>query len=461
MSSPLCRSLWLWAACLVLVGCPAAAPLPAPGPVPAPTPAPVVDPAPIVFGDITVAYEGGVRILVKRIASAELVSTQLYVLGGARFRNEKNAGVEALALRTAVTGGTVSTDKDTFSKQLSKLGSELGASSYHGYSVVAAKSLAEHFAPTYRMLVDAFMTPAMPDTEIELHRQRMLVSIKRRDETPDGRLSLLVNEAVYAGHPYEHLSDGTEASVGTATAESVRAHLDGLRQTSRLQLVVAGNVEADTVRELVRDTLAKLPRGSYAHTPIAPPSFSAPKATLTSAELPTNYIEASFIGPRWSDPDFPAAILAMRVLHSRLFEEVRTKRNLSYAPAARFSWGGDVTRGALYVTAVKAAETMEVMLGEARRLQTELVPEKVLTGSKSVFLTEHLMSNESTDGQASWLALCDIIGGDFKLSRTLPDAIRAVTTEDVRAFAKQHIGKLQTVFLGDASTIERELLESL
>jgi len=43
---------------------------------------------------------------VKHVPTAELVSMQLYIKGGARFRTKDNAGVEALALRTAVTGGT-------------------------------------------------------------------------------------------------------------------------------------------------------------------------------------------------------------------------------------------------------------------------------------------------------------------------------------------------------------------
>lgn len=445
---------------LGILGCPPS-PTPPPAPLPKPPPAAVTDPAPVVDGDVTIAYENGLRIVVKRIPTAELVAMQLYIKGGAHFRTKENAGVEALALRTAVTGGTESVDKDTFSKTLSKLGSEIGSSSFHGYSVVAAKSLTEHVATTFDLMASAFLTPAMPDAEIELHRQRMLVGIKRREETPDGQLSMLVTKAVYAGHPYENLSDGTEESIGAVTPDAVRQHLEGLRATSRLELVVVGNVDAAAVRELVENSLAKLPRGTFEPRVFPRPAFSAAKLSVVPATLPTNYIEASFIGPSWSDADFAASILAMRILQSRLFEEVRTKRNLSYAPSARFSWGGDVTRGALYVTAVKANETMQVMLDEARRLQTDLVPAKVLAGAKSVFLTEHLMGNESTNGQASWLALCDIVGNDWRLSRSLPDAIKAVTAEQVRDFAKAHIGKLQTVVLGDPAEIDETLFQSL
>ncbi len=419
------------------------------------------DPAPITEDNVTVAYENGIRIIVKNVPSAELVAMQLYILGGARFRTKQNAGVEALALRTAVTGGTMDIDKDAFAKKLSELGSVMGASSSHGYSVIAAKALTEAFATTFELMSSAFLTPAMPQTEVALHRERMLVGIRRRDVTPDGRLHLLVIKAMYSGHPFENFANGSLDSIQNATVTQVRDHLAGLRSTSRLELVVVGNVGANTVRELVRKRFSQLPRGNYNATAIPQPAFDKASVQVTPDKLPTNYIEASFVGPTWKDPEFAAGILAMRVLQARVFEEVRTKRNLSYAPSARYRWSGEVSRGALYVTAVKANEAMIVMFDEARRLQNDRVPDKVLAGAKSVFFTGHLMGNESTNGQASWLAICDIVGGDFRLARSLPERIQAVTAEDVQGFAKKYIGNLQTVIIGDPAAIDEPLFQSL
>lgn len=447
---------------VLLCGCPPSSTPPPPVPITQPPPPkPPEDPPPVTEGNVSVVYENGLRIIVKRIPSAELVATQLYILGGARFRTKDNAGVEMLALRTAVTGGTTALDKDAFAKALNKKGSSIHASSQHAYSVISTKALAQEFDSTFDLMVSAFLTPAMPDSEIELHRERMLVGIKRRGVTPDSRLRQLMIKQVYAGHPFEHLADGNEDSVGGATPTAVRDHLKALRVTSRLQLVVAGNVEVDKVRALVKDRLAKLPRGSYASTPIPGPKFEKATLSVTPAELPTNYIEASFMGPTWNDPEFAASILALRVLRTRVFEEVRTKRNLSYAPTARHSWSGEVARGSLYVTAVKANKAIEVMFHEVRKLQSKPVPEKVLRGAKSVFITSHLMGNEATDGQASWLAICDIIGGDFRLATALPERIKKVTAEQVQAFARKFIGNLQTVVLGDPSAIDEELFQSL
>ncbi len=100
-------------------------------------------------------------------------------------------------------------------------------------------------------------------------------------------------------------------------------------------------------------------------------------------------------------------------------------------------------------------------LDEVKKLQNEKVSDKELLGTKSTFLTHHLMESESTNGQATMVAMAEILGGDYKLSRTLPDRVRAVTPDTVMAFAKKHLGKLQVVYLGDPSKADKALFESL
>jgi len=421
---------------------------------------PPADPAPVVDGDITVASANGIRILVKRIPGAELTAAQLYIRGGVSNWTEANAGIELLALRTATSGGTQQLDKDAFSRRLTTLGSEVSYSVTNDYSAIEQKSLTTAFDPTFDLLVQAFLTPAMPDNEIELNRQRQLLGIRREQETPDGRLGLLVLDAMWSGHPYHARSSGTVESVGALTSAALRAHLDRLRETSRLELVVVGDVAADHVIERVKTAFAKLPRGNFQDKPLPVPKFDKSRLLLKEAELPTTYIMGSFPGPSWGSPELAAGVIAMRILHDRVWEEVRTKRNLSYAPSAGFRFGSEVTRGTLYVTAVDANTTWKVMLDEVKKLAETPVPAADLAGSKAQFLTGHLASNESTGGQASWLGMCDLLGGDYRLARTMPERIAQVKAEEVRAFVNNRVLHLQTAVLGDASKLDRALFES-
>ena len=84
-----------------------------------------------------------------------------------------------------------------------------------------------------------------------------------------------------------------------------------------------------------------------------------------------------------------------------------------------------------------------------------------LTGTKSVYLTKFLMSNEQTSGQAGMLATAQLLGGDWKLARTLPERIRAVTPAGVQAFAKKYMGRLQFTVLGDPAKVDKGLFTSM
>lgn len=463
----LSRSLALSVVAFTLACGPATAPVaPAPPPAAPPSQPPAVppapaDPAPVTEGDVTLGFVNGVKVIVKRIPGAELAAAELYVEGGVRNVTRDNAGVEELAFATAASGGTETLSKDAFARKLAELGSQIDGDASYDYALFSAKSLIARYDETFALLVDAFLHPALPPTEIELERQRQLADLRHEVETPDGRLALALHRALFAGHPYENRPVGTIESVSRLDRNAIAAHLSKLRETSRLLFVAAGDLDATRVLGQIRAAFGALPRGTYTAAP--PPSlrFSKPSIEVEDKQLPTNYVSGAFPAPSWHDADFPAALVASRLLDYRIFEEVRTKRNLSYAPHARLDPGRAVGTGALYVTAVDPNAALKVMLDEVRKLKTAPVPTSELAGTKATYLTGYLMSNESTDGQAHLLAVAELLGGDWHLGRTLPDRIAKVTAADVQSFAQKYLANLQTRVVGDPKKIDKALFSSL
>lgn len=419
------------------------------------------DPAAIADGDVTVGFANGVKVIVKRIPGAELVATQLNILGGVRNWGEDDAGIEQLALSTSASGGTESLDKDAFARRLAGLGSAIGAGALNDFSEFGAKCLRQHWDTTFGLMADAFLRPALPQSEVDLQRQNQISALRHQMEDPDGQLSLLVQQTLFKGHPYANRAVGTIETVSQLKTEQLRDYLRKLRETRRLLLVVVGDIEPQHVIDQARGAFGALPSGTYRNTALPPLSFDHPTVVTFPRKLPTNYIVSTFLAPGWGDPDFPSAMAAMTVLGWREWIEVRTKRNLSYAPSASLSANTAVARGTLYVTAVDPDATMRVMFEQARKLRAETVPIRELEGDTSFFLTGFLMSSENTDGQAAQLSRAEILGGDWHLARTLPERMRAVTPQDVEAFAKKYIANLQTVVLGDPEKIDPSLFSSL
>lgn len=433
----------------------------APPPVATLTPPPAADPATVTDGDVTVAHVNGLEILIKRIPGAELASGHLYIKGGVRNWSAVDAGIEDLALSTAASGGTEKLDKDAFARRLAALGSAIGASSGNDYSSIRMTSIVKEWDTTFALLMDTFLHPALPASELEQHRQRSLSALHHEQENPDGRLRLAMHERIFAGHPYLNRSSGTLETVPKIQLADLGTHLARLRQTSRLLFVAAGDLDPAHVIEQIRASLGALPRGDYQEAPLPRVAFDKASLTVLEQKLPTNYCESIFIAPGYADADYAAGQMAMSVLGDRLFDEIRTKRNLSYAPSARLSTNLSIGLGVLYVTAVDADAARKVTLDEVKRLQSEAVPPKELTSAKSTFLTGYLMANETMSGQAGMLAQARLIGNDWHLARTLPEKIKAVTSAEIQAFTKKYAGRLQTVVIGDPARIDKALFGSM
>lgn len=448
-------SLALLSACATTSGQTAA-------PAPAPSEAkPSGDPAPKTEGAVTEAWLNGMQILFKKDANAEFVAGQLVIKGGVYNWDQQTAGIEQLALSTAQSGGTEKLDKDAFARRLAELGSDVGAGAGSDFSAYGFRSLTRNWAETFQLMADAFLIPALPESEIALQRQRQLQSLKREQEFPDSRLGLVTHQRLFEGHPYQHRSIGTPESVAKLTRAQLLAHLAKLRETSRLVLVVVGNLEVAEVLEQARRAFGALPRGEYQHQPLPPLKHEAASVHVVNEQLPTNYITGVFLAPTWKDPEYATALVAMNALRNRVWDEVRTKRNLSYAPTAGITMNSFVPRGSLYVTAVDANTTVKVMLDEARKLGTEPMPTDELNGAKEVFRTSFVSQHETAQGQAGMLMRAQLYGGDWRLSDQIPERIKAVTPEDVRAFAQKYVARLQMVVLGDPAKIDDALFRSL
>jgi zinc protease len=437
---------------------PPVAPAPAP-PAPVAAPAPV-DPPTLTEGDVTVGWSRGMEILVKRDPTAEFVSGQLYIRGGTRNWTKDNAGIEDVALDVATGGGTRSLDKEAFSRKLASLGGSIGGSSLNDYATISAKSPRSAWNELFPLFVDTFLAPALPESEFAVVKQRALSARRHETEDGDGRLRLLARKALFAGHPYANRAVGTVETISAMKPSDLAPHLAKLRDTKRLVLIVVGDVDPAKVIEQARAAFASVPSGTYVETPIPQLHFEEGHLLGDSFKLPTNYIQAMFAAPSWNDPDFVPMRLAMSLLGERVWDEVRTKRNLSYAPSARFDYDFAAPFGHLYVTAVDPAAAMKVMFDEARRLQTELIPAKELEGAKNVFVTSYLKGHETTDGQASVLGEALLLGGDWHRANTFPARLKATTPEQVRAAATRWLNHFQTAIVGDPSKLDPQIVRA-
>ena len=409
---------------------------------------------------MTDAWVHGIHVLLKYDPGAETASTTIYITGGAMTWTKETAGLEELALSVATSGGTAKLDKDAFAKKLADLGSSITPGTTRDYSAISAWSLVSTWDQTFDLLAQTFREPALPATQLEIERRQQIAELQHELDDPDSRLEMLAQAGMYKDHPYAIRPDGTLETVGGFTAAQVEAHLQSLRQASRMLIVVVGDLDSVHVLRAVQHAFGDLPKGTAPRPVPDLPVATTGHVDAVADKLPTNYIESEIVGPRWTDPDFAVARVAMEWLAQLEFEEVRTKRNLSYAPGAGFSWNASAPVAWLYVTAVDPHATMPVMIDQAKRMRDVKVSDHDLASAKAMMLTSTFMAAEAPGDQGAQLAHAQIFGGDWHYARTLPKLVAAVTADQVQAWCGKHLTHFRTFVIGDASKLDRAMLES-
>jgi len=399
----------------------------------------------------------GLKVLVKRRDGSQTVAAGLFIRGGAENITAENAGIEAFML-TVASEASASFPRDRMRKELSRMGTAIGGSVSYDYSALSLVSTRSNFDHSWEIFTDVALHPSFTKEDVALAQSRIVSGLRDDRDEPDTYLQRLQESVAYAGHPYLNRPEGTAESVSRLTAEDLRAYHQKIMQTSRLLLVIVGDLDPAQLKPRIAAAFGKLPRGDY--KAVTPPllSFASSTVEITPRELPTNYIQGMFSAPAITSPDIYPMWVASSLLRDRLFEEVRVKRNLSYAPDA-FLRSQVANVGGIYVTAdnEKANQAVRVMLNEITRLQREPVNQDDISAVVAQFLTTYYMGQETNAAQAGELAKYELIGGGWRRSLEFLQKLRAVTPAEVQRVAQKYMRNMRFVVLGNAAQIDKSI----
>ena len=397
----------------------------------------------------------GLKVLVKRREGSQTVAAQLYIRGGSENITATNAGIESLMLNVA-SEASASYPRDRMRKELARMGTVIGESVNYDYSALAMTTTRANFDKTWDIFADVAMNPLFTKVDFDLVKSRLVSSLSDDSDEPDTYLQRLQEKVAYAGHPYLNRPDGTAESITRLSLEDIKAYHKTTMQTSRLLLVIVGDLDATLLKPRIAATFGKLPRGEY-KAPVLPQlAFSASTVEVTSRELPTNYIQGLFTAPSITSPDIYPMYIASSLLRDRVFEEVRVKRNLSYAPDA-FLRSQAANIGGIYVTAVDANQAVRVMLAEMTRLQREPIGRDDITSVIAQFLTTYYIGQETNAAQAANMAQYELIGGGWRNSLQFLEKLRAVAPADVQRVSQKYMRNIRFVVLGNPAKIDKNV----
>jgi len=320
------------------------------------------------------------------------------------------------------------------------------------WTMFGIRSSAEVFDSTWAIFADRVMRPTLAKSEVNLVKAQYLSGIRQRRDDPDALAGYLADSITFVGHPYAVSVGGNERSLQAVDSATLREYHRTQLVTSRMLLVVVGNIDRAHIERLVSQSIGQLPAGSYKWT--APPRVPELQTALVieRRQLPTNYILGYYSGPLANGRDYQALRVATSVLTGRMFAEIRTRQNLTYDVHAPFI-DRAATAGGLYVSTVAPDTTLKLMRAAIMDLQQGMLDPAGLRQLEEQFITEYFLDNETNAAQADFLARSELYEGSYKEADSFVDELKRVTPEDIQRVARKYMKGFRFAYVGDPSKL--------
>ncbi len=398
----------------------------------------------------------GIPVILRRVTSNDVVSANVYLLGGVRQVTDETAGIEPLLLDIAERG-TARYPRAAMLRTMARLGTTVVVEPATDWTALGVRATSGTFDSTWAVMTDRLMAPTLDSADVELVRRQYASAVRQRGDSPDALVDYLADSAAFAGSAYGRSVTGTARSIAHITRAELQRYERTQMVRSRLLVIVVGNVTAEHVERLVRATLGRLPLGAY-HWTLPPGTPRASSALIArQRQLPTNYILGYYHGPPASSPDYQALRLATSALSGQLFSEIRTQRNLSYAVNAPFV-DRALSAGGLYVTTVSPDTVLDIMRHEIGIMQTNLIEPAALDRLVQQFITEYFLDNETDADQADFLARAELYRGDYRAADRFVDELRRVTPQDIQRVARTYMSGVVFAYVGDTAKVSRAVV---
>ncbi|MFY7698562.1 MAG: M16 family metallopeptidase [Legionella sp.] len=283
----------------------------------------------------------GAEVIYYPAMEVPMLDISIAFAAGSAF-DGKHFGLSALTTRL-LNQGNQGMSADIIAEQLAKTGAQYSSESNRDMSVFNLKTLTNPGA--LKQASDIFSTiinhPDFPQQAFIHEQNQQLTAIMREQEIPDEMATQLFSKALYGDHPYAHPINGTQESIKKIRISDVINFYKKFFVNRNAVIVIVGAIDEDTAHKLAEKLCGNLPTGEHA------PNMSPAKPLNSSGTVEFNFpttqtiIRLGQLGIDHKHPNyFPLQvgnyILGGGNLVSRLAQEVREKRGLTYGVYSQF-----------------------------------------------------------------------------------------------------------------------------
>lgn len=355
--------------------------------------------------------------------------------------------------------GNANLNATQIAEKLADTGAQFDSETSRDMSRLQLKTLTTPEA--MKQAVDTFALiinkPAFRQDMFNRQKSQQLIALTQAQESPENVANLLFFNKLYHNHPYAHPINGTAEALKKISVWQVRDFYKRHYVGSNAVMVLVGAIDSEKAHAVAEQLTSTMPKGQAAAAiPKAVPLAAAEKITENFPSSQT-MLRLGQVSIAHNNPDyFPLMvgnyILGGGALVSRLSNEVREKRGLTYGIISQFMpMPGDGPFLISFSTKnSQAGNAMKITLEVLTSFLTSGPDEEELTAAKQYLTGSFPLSLSGNSNIAGMLLRMAFYNLPTDYLDTYTANIEAVTTADIKkAFDRNiHLEQMLLVSVG-------------
>ncbi len=316
--------------------------------------------------------DNGLTLILASRPGVPLAAARIVFRGGSSVEPADRCGLGHLAAISTRRGAGRRTGEQ-IDLLVESLGADVGAGVDEDATYVGLSAPVEALPRCLEVLGDVAMAPTFPAPEVARLRRREVASLVHDLDEPAVVADRAMLQAAYGDHPYGHPPEGRARDLLRVSRPEIRAFHQRQWRPEEAILLVVGAVPAEAVLPLARRRFGRW-RGPAGPAPeVPPPAPPRPAVVVVDRpDLTQTQVRIVSGGYGRRSPDYFAGMVTSAVLGggftSRLMQEIRVNRGLSYGVRSRFATSA--AGGLFYVSSFTKVESTAELVAVALEHRT-------------------------------------------------------------------------------------------
>lgn len=386
--------------------------------------------------------KNGITVLMEPVKHYNTAAFGVWVKVGSCYENKENNGISHL-IEHMLFKGTESRTANDISSETSFLGGSLNACTGKEETSFYVRTLPEYLNRAIDLISDMICASTIPEDELEREKGVVCEEIDMYKDSPEDYVHECLQKNVWHRHPLGYYISGRKKTVRGFDREYIMKFIEEHYVGENMVISVAGRFEAAETFKIIEEKFGGI-REKGVQAELTPPEYRR-ISLLKKRDIEQLHMNTAFRAPSVRDDD-RYAFTVMNVImggdvNSRLFQEIREKRGLTYSVYSYRSSFYDT--GLWQIYAAMNPEQSGAVYGLIRNCVEELCENGVtsdeLEAAKHQLTVEMTMHRDSVMAKLNGNARSYIDHSEVLPFRNTIKRLKAVTREDIVRITEKYI----------------------